>query len=328
MIKKLQSNFIRLVRILSDGCYHDGNSLGKTLNMTRSAVWKAIKKLEKYQIEIKSNKGKGYALASPLQLLDPDVIKQHCQSPSIILDVFESIDSTNDYLKAINTIEKAIFCIAEEQTKGKGRLNRPWVSPFGKNIYFSCRYPFNKDVSALAGLSLVVGLAVVKTLQSYGISDKLQVKWPNDVYYDYKKLSGILLEIQAESHDCMSHAIIGVGINVNLLDDKAITQSWTSMHKILGHTVDRNLLCARLINYLLPYLKWFDEQGLAPFLAEWMESDCLLHKEITLKSVRNEITGIVRGVNAVGHLLVELADGRVCAFSSGEVTIVKDNLSY
>lgn len=324
MIKKLNSNFVKLVNILNDGHYHDGSTIGESLKLTRGAVWKAIKKLESYGIKIDSIKGKGYALLEPLVLLEQKKIQRKLVvKKKINFSIFESIDSTNEYLKLFKQNHSIKICIAEQQAQGKGRLGREWYSPFGKNIYLSCLYPFQKDVSELAGLSLVVSLAMMRTLKSYGLSDLLFVKWPNDILYEHKKLSGSLIEIQAESHGA-SHAVIGIGINVNMLnDERHIAQAWTSMQKILGSYIDRNDLCSRLINNLLSYLQQFDSQGFSRFITEWMQSDCLTNQIVTLKNLDQEIKGKVTGINEQGHLLLQLTDGTVQAFSSGDTSVVR-----
>lgn len=323
MTKKMNVSLIKVVNILSDGEYHDGNTMGAALRMTRSAIWKTIKKLESYDINIDSIKGKGYALLEPLILLEAGKIKKTFASEKIDINIFESIDSTNNYLISQCNKSGLKICLAEQQTHGKGRLNRTWYSPFGKNVYLSCLYSFQKDISELAGLSLVTSLAIITTLKSYGIHQNLFVKWPNDILYENKKLSGGLVEIKAESHG-HSHAVIGIGINVNMLSDEHhISQAWTSLRKILGIYIDRNDLCGRLIANLLAYLREFEKQGFSYFVDEWKKTDCLANQMITLKNVNAKIKGKVAGINEQGHLLLQLTNGSIRAFSSGDTSVVK-----
>lgn len=324
MNKKLNTNLIKVVSILNDGEYHDGTTIGDKLHMTRSAVWKTIKKLENYEIKLDSVKGKGYALLEPLLLLDIIKIKKNLENSRVDLCVFESVDSTNEYLKTFKNSRSIKICLAEQQTHGKGRLNREWFSPFAKNIYMSCLYPFQKDVSELSGLSLVMSLAVVKTLKNSGVSENLFVKWPNDIVYDNKKISGSLIEIQAETHG-ICHAVIGVGINVNMLNVERgrIPQAWTSMQKILNTYIDRNVLCASLINNLLDYLHRFETEGLSSFVDEWKNADCLTNQAITVSNINESIEGKVMGINEQGHLMLQLKNGKIRAFSSGDTSIVK-----
>jgi BirA family biotin operon repressor/biotin-[acetyl-CoA-carboxylase] ligase len=324
MNKKLNINLVKLVSLLSDGEYHDGTTIGETLHMTRSAVWKAIKKLEQYNIKLNSIKGKGYALLEPLTLLNSQQIKKNITRRDVQLHVFESLDSTNHFLKTIKHHHSIAICLAEQQTQGKGRFNREWHSPFAKNIYLSCLYPFQKDVSELSGLSLVMSLAVVKTLKYFGVDKNLFVKWPNDIVCDHQKISGSLIEIQAETHGAC-HAIIGVGVNVNMLADegKHITQAWTSMQQVLKKYVDRNQVCVHLLNNMFDYLQRFEAVGLSSFVDEWNKADCLTNQWTAVTMLHEVIEGRVQGINAQGHLLMELKNGSVRAFSSGDASIVK-----
>lgn len=323
MIKKMNVSLVKVVNILNDGQYHDGTKMGARLEMTRSAVWKIIKKLQNYDIKIDSIKGKGYALLEPLILLDAKKIKKALEKEKFNLTIFESIDSTNDFLKNQKNTNDIHFCIAEQQTQGKGRLHREWHSPFGKNIYLSCLYPFQKDISELGGLSLIVGLAVVKTVQHFGFMNA-KMKWPNDIIYDNNKLAGVLVEIQAETHGT-TQAIIGIGLNVNMTTAKSkdIHQVWTSLKKISGNDINRNEVCIMLIKNLLHYLNQFNQSGFRLFMDEWKSADSLFNQEITVKNVNDKIQGKVLGINDQGHLLVELPNGIVRGFSSGDTSILK-----
>lgn len=324
MLKKTAKTLLQIINILQDGQCHDGTSMGQELGMTRSAVWKIIKKLIQYGVKIECVKGKGYILSEPCVLLDATQIKKYLHNQAAEIHLFESIPSTNDYLKSFKNATQPLFCIAEQQTKGKGRFDREWYSPFAKNIYFSCLYPFQKDVSELAGLSLVIGLAVKQTLVQLGIHDELFVKWSNDIIHQQNKLSGILIEVMAETH-AVCHTIIGIGINVNMLIDEnqKISQQWTSIQKIMNQYIDRNYLCGILINHVLAYLQRFNDNGFAPFVNEWMNSDYLMNKIITLKTMTESITGIATGISDQGHLLLRLDNGQVRAFSSGDVSLLR-----
>jgi len=262
-----------------------------------------------------------------MKLLDQWQIQQHLKHKQLDICLFESVPSTNDYLKKFKGNETLKFCLAEQQTQGRGRLNRTWHSPFGQNLYLSCLYSFHKEVSELAGLSLVISLAIIKTLKQFNLHEHIFVKWPNDIIYienaKNKKLSGCLIDIYADTQD-KSHAVIGIGINVNMLHDKEeINQPWTSMQKILGKVVDRNVLCAGMIDNLLDYLAQFTANGFSFFISEWMKSDYLLNQVVELHNLNQKIIGKVVGVNAQGQLLLQLATDEICANSSGEAMIVK-----
>ena len=323
------SNLVKISELLSDGQYHDGTSIGKKCGITRAAVWKVIKKFKEYGIEIQSIKGKGYLLEKPLILLDVNKIKKNIKKLSFVIDVLEKVGSTNDYLKNNSDQNKAIkICVAEMQDKGRGRLNRQWHSPFGQNIYFSCAYSFQRDMSELSGLSLITGLAVCNAIESITHLDNLAVKWPNDILVNQQKIAGILIDINAESNG-FCNAIIGIGINVNMQNalKKEIDQPWSSLQKITGQYIDRNLLCSALINALINYLERFLKSGLSDFISEWKEKDCLFEKSVAVMSGQKKMMGIGAGINAQGHLILKMSDNTEKTFSSGDTQIEKSNLN-
>lgn len=264
----------------------------------------------------------------PLILLNKKIIQKEIKHKNIEIDIFENVNSTNEHLKSFLNNKKTRICLSEQQTHGKGRLNRHWHSPFGLNIYFSLLYQFHQDISELAGLSLIVSLAVVKTLQSY-LPEKLKIKWPNDIFYDDQKLSGILIESQAETNGGCS-VIIGIGINVNMIADKTkeIAQAWTSLRCITNHNFNRNIICASLTNHLIDYLEQFNHHGLSFFMNEWNAVDCLYNKKITVKNSKTKISGVAKGINDHGYLLIKTEDGKTIAVSSGDASITRATESF
>lgn len=243
----------------------------------------------------------------------------------IQLDVFSKIDSTNDYFKSkIITADAIHFCLAEQQTAGRGRLGRNWFSPFGTNIYLSCSWSFNQEVNALSGLSLVVGIAVIKALNELNPNPEIKIKWPNDILYQQKKLAGILIEINTLDSG-NTQAIIGIGLNVNMgsQNTEIIDQPWTSLQHIIGHEIDRNKIVALLIHNLLCELSKFSIHGLKPFFTQWQQYDALLNQQINLLHGTQNIIGKVIGINEQGYLLLQHNDGSTAAYSSGDSTLCK-----
>jgi len=241
------------------------------------------------------------------------------------MDIIERIPSTNDYLKSLiinGNIQRV--CIAEMQTSGRGRFNHQWYSPFGQNIYLSLLYFFQKKMSELSGLSLIGGLAVCYAIDSMNLLDQsVSIKWPNDIVADEKKLSGVLTELQVDSSGRIS-AVIGIGINVNMHEASGnqINQPWTSLKKITGHDQDRNYLCAIVIDALLNYLTRFDRFGLKAFTDEWQRRDSLWNKPIKLVSHKTRFYGVGAGINLQGHLIVNMPDGTLRTFSSGDTVLL------
>lgn len=326
-MKQLRSNFVQLVEMLADGKYHDGTTIGKQLNLTRAAVWKLMKKLEQYNIAILSTKGKGYKLQQPLSLLNRKHIQKDLKHKDVKVEVLERVGSTNDHLKLYtkqNTTMRA--CLVELQTAAKGRLDRKWHSPFAQNLYFSFLYPFKKDISELSGLSLVVALAACQAIEN--VADlgkhKLEVKWPNDILVDGKKLAGILIEIEAESNG-QCQLIIGIGVNTNMQQatKKEVDKPWVSLAQLTGHYIDRNQLGAALIDNLIDYLENFTQHGLSHFIKEWKQRDSLHGKTVTVQSFNQSVTGQCVGIGKYGHLKLKLDSGETVELSSGDTTLAK-----
>lgn len=327
-MKKLPANLKKLIKLLSDGNYHQGSDLGKTLKITRSAIWKFTQQLKQLGIKINSEKARGYCMEEPVILLNANTIKKKFDAPDqqFMLEILDTTTSTNDHLKKITPKNQVHFCLAEQQTAGRGRLGRNWHSPFGVNIYLSCSWPFQKDLSQLSGLSLVVGLAVIEALKHFTPNESLKIKWPNDILWNHQKLAGILLEITAESNG-FSNAIIGIGININSSKQTQdlIDQPWVSLHEITKNYFDRNELAAQLIKQLLLFISEFSKNGLEPFLDLWKQHDALINQSIQFKQGKEENSGTVMGIDKQGYLLIKKSDGHIESYSAGDTTLAKSH---
>ncbi len=271
--------------------------------------------------------------AEQADCLDQAVIQAACGlSPTQLhLILCDAIPSTNDYLKeqaqALLQAHQMIACLADSQTQGRGQFDRQWHSPAGQNIYLSLLYPFQKKAEMLSGLSLVAGLVLSELLSAEYLTQPVYVKWPNDVMCVVedmpRKVAGVLVElITTASGTCA--AVLGVGLNVNMLQAaSALQQPWASIKQLSGQHTDRNILVARLLNQLSQALHLFAAEGLAPFQAAWQRQDMLLHQPVSLRCASQVVSGLARGINAQGHLIVELAAGEQMAFASGEASIMK-----
>ena len=272
--------------------------------------------------------GKGYRLNRPLELLVKEQIYQaldtRTQQLISSLEIHDQIPSTNSYLMELCKDDDAtgIVCLAEHQTAGKGRRGRTWVSPYGSNIYLSILWRYSQQgPSALAGLSLAVGVAVIRALTQHAVQG-VGLKWPNDIFYQGKKLGGILVEVSGESDGpCM--VVVGLGLNLFLSESEAenITQSWTDLTKITGEKRQpRNRWVGTLLNHLLSVLDDFQNSGLAAYLNEWRSYDCLKNQSATLLLGDRHVYGVVEGIDDDGLLLMKLQDGTMQRFASGEVS--------
>jgi BirA family biotin operon repressor/biotin-[acetyl-CoA-carboxylase] ligase len=327
-MKNTNEKLVEICNILNDLNFHDGTSIGAKLNISRTAVWKWVSKLQSYGIEITKVKGKGYLLKEPLILLDSKKIETLLKPEHFIIDTVESIDSTNNYLNNHNKSAIPHICIAEHQTRGRGRFSREWYSPFGKNIYFSMQYSIKQDISQLGGLSLAVGTIVCKAIEkACKLPNRLMLKWPNDITYNGKKLAGVLIEIRAEVNGNCS-VIIGIGINVNMPITNKVTfnQEWASIMQITGSPQDRNNICAILIDKLTLGIEQYLITGFKSYMPEWKKRDSLFGKMIQIQDGNEIFKGIATGVDLQGHLLINLETNIKKTFAAGEATLLKGNV--
>ena len=322
------STLFQLVQHLNHGAFQDGETLGQSLGVSRAAIWKTISKLEQYGVPLKRVKKKGYQLEHPLSLLDPLRLQSELAS-MLDLKYFETIDSTQTAIKKLTDANtRPLLYVSEQQTQGRGRLNRTWHAPFGQHLYLTLRYPFQQDLSELTGLSLMVSLSMATASQSFlPDTTRLQVKWPNDLVYQTQKLGGCLIEVQAEAHGSCT-AWIGIGLNVNAEENssqpqiaQAIPTPWTALSKLTGHRLDRTQVLIHLIKTLLGDLQVFSTQGFSGFLDHWKELDSLQGQTVSIQPTLQlpPRTGIARGVNALGHLQFQLASGEVISCANGDV---------
>lgn len=319
----------RVLELLADGEIHSGEELGQALGVSRTAVWKQLKKLEDLGIKLRSVKGQGYQLENGLELLESALVQGHLSAGAAELlcelDLCGSIDSTNTRAleRARNGGVCGLACLAEHQSAGRGRHGRQWVSPYGRNIYLSLVWEFTSGVAAMEGLSLAVGVAIARALQSNGI-EGAQLKWPNDILWQERKLAGVLLEMTGDTSG-LCQVVIGVGINVAMLESEAeaIDQDWVSLHTINGE-ISRNKLAADLLNNLLPLLTHYEQAGFAPLREEWEALDCFGRREVDIRMGDRVLTGRVLGVNAAGALRLQTEEGEQLVYG-GEASLRKSN---
>lgn len=314
----------KLLEKLSPDTWISGERLGEQIGMSRTAIWKHIRKIQALGLPIEHCK-KGYRLRTPFIPLNPSAIRSaldksiFAEIPDI--GVFERVDSTNLHCKIHGSNTPVYVCCSEEQTAGRGRLGRQWLSPYGQNIYCSLSLTKAVALDTLTGLSLVVSLALRQALAQYIPKDDLVIKWPNDLLWNHKKLSGILVEINAEPHGS-SQIIIGFGMNVHV-DTKQMPLSakpHCSLFDITHASFDRNTIIAECLNHLQNYLLRFWSHGFGHFLEEWAKFDYLYDKSIHVHQPNASHKGRAAGINEHGQLLLATSEG-IQSISAGDASL-------
>ncbi len=311
-----------------------GDVLARESGQTRAAVWKRIAQLREAGVAIAARPGHGYALAQPLDLLDPAAIVAALPDATRALlaglDVAWTIDSTNaELLRRPMPDARAEVLLAERQTGGRGRRGRDWHAPLAAHVSLSLQRAFDGGLARLGGLSLVAGVAAVEALHTLGL-DGVRLKWPNDLVVDdgagLRKLGGVLVEGGGE-HAGPVRAVLGIGINVRLPGVTAalIDQPWTDLAALCGGAPPaRDAVAAALLDAWLPALARFDRDGIGPFLSRFAAIDVLQGRAVVVQTVRERVEGTADGIAADGALRVCVAGGAVRGFHAGEVSVRAD----
>lgn len=304
-----------------------GEEISRKLGISRTAVWKHISKLRSEGYIIESQTNRGYKLTG-----SPDVLSMSELEPLLHTDFMgrdiiylDSTASTNTYAKkaAEESFKDGTVIIADEQTAGRGRLGRHWVSTRGKGIWMSIMLKPDVLPSDAPKLTIAAACAVVRALWSCCQLDT-RIKWPNDIVSGGKKLCGILTEMSAEA-DEIKYVIIGIGINANMEANdfgSEVSGIATSINIESGRTVSRKVLAASVLYEFEELYKIFVQNGsIRHFLDEYKSKSAILGKEIRIISKKEEIVGRAVDISEEGHLAVKLADGSERFIMSGEVSV-------
>jgi len=232
---------------------------------------------------------------------------------------FDSLESTSAFLNSLPSSNLTQLCVTREQTQGKGQHGREWLSQKDGSILLSIRQTFASDIN-LSGLSLVVGLAIIKALEKECKVDGFKIKWPNDIYYREAKLAGILLENNIQSGS--QSVIIGVGVNYHLEQKMSCDIPWIDLSKIAHKLPDIHKLSASIINNILSMSVYFKLNGLSDLLSQWDQYDML--KGTKLKSIElgKSFEGEVSGITDQGALKVLTKNGTKELYSSKNIEYI------
>jgi BirA family biotin operon repressor/biotin-[acetyl-CoA-carboxylase] ligase len=314
----------QLIKKLVKGEFLSGQAIGDELGVSRAAISKHISALQEMGFDIFSVTGKGYRLAEPIELLNESLIVAELaeQNTSAKVEVHNLIDSTNSYLMRRLPNQNAIgqVCIAEYQSAGRGRRGRQWISPFGSHIYLSMYWYLEQGMSAAMGLSVVAALAVSDAIKALYQVD-VELKWPNDIYFNGVKLAGILIDLEGQAME-PCHCAIGIGLNIKMPIKSAalVDQPWIDLSSAIALDIDRNMLAANIITALHRRLKEHSETGINTMVAQWHAQDFYINKPVALITGEKVTRGICRGINGQGALMLEV-NGQVSPVYGGEVSL-------
>ena len=313
-----------LLRRLADGRFHSGEDMARDFGRARATLSEALKRAPELGVELFSVRGKGYRLARPMEFLDAAWISSSLQGTHIRLEVVDEIDSTSTRLTQLATegAPSGTCLAAEWQSAGRGRRGRSWHSALGGSLTFSLLWRFERGAGHLGGLSLAAGVAAARAFEACGVQ-RVQLKWPNDVVVDFRKLGGILVETSGEMQG-PSVAVVGIGVNYRLGESvlERIDQPVTDICACAPSPPTRSQLLARLLAELDVAFEEFERGGFAPFRDAWRALNAHEARWVRVMPPRDPpFDARVSDVAADGALVVSTADGRTLALSSAEVSL-------
>lgn len=304
--------------------YISGEKLSEELGITRAGIWKHIKSLKESGYVIESISNRGYKLVSTPDIIDYEEILPFLTTRYMGRNFihYDEVDSTNIQCRreCNNKPIEGMVIAAEEQTSGKGRLGRSWVSPKGTGVWMSVVLTPNISPMVAPRTTLIGAAAVYMALRE--MDSSVGIKWPNDIVINGKKICGILAEMNAEM-ERVNYVIMGIGINVNMesfpedLNDKA-----TSLKNELGNEVDRKKLVASILNNLEDLYEEFRNTGdISRVIEICREGSLLINKEVRVINGNSEVICTVLDIDDDGELIVRHKDGVVSRVISGEVSV-------
>lgn len=313
--------------LLSEGNPISGQQLADEMGISRTAIWKHLQTLQEEGYVFETIKKKGYKLISEPDKVDAAKISSFLTTNRFgrYIHYYDEVDSTQiiAHELARDGAEDGTVVIAEEQTAGKGRMQRPWDSQKGKGIWMTVIIRPNILPHQAPQFTLVTAVSIIQAMKSLYENFTPEIKWPNDILIGGKKCTGILTEMIAEM-DAIKGLLVGIGINVNQkLEDfpEEIQSIATSISIEEGKEVDRAELVATILKYLEQYTDEYVQNGFGEIKKLWEEASCTIGKRIKATTLREIIEGQAIGITDEGVLEIELDIGEIKKVYSADIEL-------
>ncbi|MGE8204307.1 biotin--[acetyl-CoA-carboxylase] ligase [Heyndrickxia sp. NPDC080065] len=310
----------------ASGEFLSGQALADILGCSRTAVWKHIEELRKEGFELEAVRKKGYRIVSTMDRVTENEIRLGLNTNLLgnMIYYLESTDSTQKVAHQLSQegCPEGTLVIAEEQTNGRGRLTRQWHSPKYTGVWMSLVLRPKLPPQKAPQFTLIAAIAVVQAIEEL-ISVIPEIKWPNDILINGKKVTGILTELQADS-DKIHSIIIGIGINVNQAETDfpdELRSIATSLAIESGNKLSRSTLIQHILANLEKYYEIYMERGFAPLKILWESYAISIGKEIIARTVTGSISGRAIGISDEGVLKIQDSNGVIHDIYSADIEV-------
>jgi BirA family biotin operon repressor/biotin-[acetyl-CoA-carboxylase] ligase len=314
----------------ASGEYISGEQLSRQLGVSRTAIWKRIKRLEEAGYVFDSAPRLGYRLVSVPERIRLDALLESLNKSAFgkSVKVFESVVSTQDtaHEALLAGAPEGTLIVADSQSTGRGRFGRVWHSPLGKGIYMSFLLRPNVPLSQASHMTLLLSVALCRAIRRE-TGANATIKWPNDILIDGRKVCGILVETFAEA-DRVKAMIAGVGISANLNQDdfpEELQAKATSLLAATGNAVNRESLIGAFFEQFESLYAVYLTDGFGPVRGLWEALTSTLHGPVEVTTPQGVVKGIAEGITEDGALLVKDPDGRLHTLYSGDLAFAAGN---
>jgi len=309
-----------LKHIRNSDSYISGEDLSRIFDISRAGIWKHIQELRREGYEIDAVPHLGYRLKNAPDKLLPDEIKFGLDTKIIGKNIYhyEIVNSIMDiaFNLAMDSSPEGTVVCAESQHRGRGRLGRGWFSPKSKGIYLSIVLRPTFEPSQTPKLTLLAAVAVAEAIrENTGIN--CQIKWPNDILVNEKKLGGILTELNAEM-DRTKFVILGIGINVNT-KKASLPPKATSLKEEKKETVSRVELTREILKQIDSFYSLFQKEGFSPIVKKWKHLSSTLGKRVKVTSQNKQVEGEALDIDKDGSLLIRKDSGFIEKIYAGDL---------
>lgn len=312
--------------LLAENAFVSGSMLAEKLGVSRTTIKGKLEKLRSAGFDFKAVRNRGYQLTKTPSVLHPILLKHHLSTPIDIL-YFTVVDSTNSEAERLLSYgHKCPFVVTSNcQTNGRGRMRRDWYSASADNLYLSVVFAPKSPPQKLQHFTLNAAIFLCQAIQKFVPNTPLKIKWPNDLHCEDRKFAGMLTEAKMDA-DGIKALIFGIGINVNsnpMELPKELRQSATSLYAIKGSELPINLLTAHVIEAIYnAYDSCLAGHSATNLKKAWDCLDSLHNKFVCAKVGDYEISGIARGIDEQGALLIDCA-GQIERVLAGDVHLKK-----
>jgi BirA family biotin operon repressor/biotin-[acetyl-CoA-carboxylase] ligase len=301
-----------------------GQEISRRLKVSRTAVWKRLRRLRTLGYKIEASTRSGYRLIQSPDLLTPSEINPILKTKWMgrTIHHFQTLDSTNSkaYQLALNGAEEGEVVISESQGKGRGRLGRQWFSPPFLNLYISVILRPKISPHQASLITLMAAVATADAIQKFSGLLPL-IKWPNDILLQNRKVAGLLNEIHSEM-DRIHFVILGIGVNLNMEEkmfSKEIRAVATSLKIEMGQKVSRKAFLQFFLQELEKWYSIFLEEGGAVILKAWRDRAHIKGRQVKVTSFGETVAGIAIDVDSDGALILQTEDGKQKRVVAGDI---------